>query len=404
MITMTFAFCKEFLNCLIHNVTPSGDIPVASVLAKLFLKSGKASLVSGAYHRYTLNYINALNYLETLRRQNEFNEFEKGKNAVSCSYMAVVWCSKDRRCKKLQLTDLLVAPVQHITKLPLILKEVEAGSEDPFEKQQVALILEKQEASLPALVIRIAINWASNATIDRSASRGFGARKSESLNLQGAVSGLALLLLHGLALLLLRRLALLLLRRLVIIIKRNEFLCLPIPGELDDKMKWLKNFERLLEIQRNIIWPTIMEMEPRCYVPDFLKQGSCAKQPCERLIVSPRRQIMQEGILSLLDTGRPIDMYVILFDDMLVITKRKKQLQKKKSSLSENWGVTSSSKQSSGGEYVVYKQPLSLDRFVLHDVPETELHNALSIVSLNRFQQVIAVHTLQANSEQLKVS
>ena len=26
-------------------------------------------------------------------------------------------------------------------------------------------------------------------------------------------------------------------------------------GDLDDKMKWLKNFERLLEIQRNVVWP-----------------------------------------------------------------------------------------------------------------------------------------------------
>lgn len=33
--------------------------------------------MSQAYHRYALNYINALNYLETLRRQGEFNEFEK---------------------------------------------------------------------------------------------------------------------------------------------------------------------------------------------------------------------------------------------------------------------------------------------------------------------------------------
>ena len=204
------------------------------------------------------------------------------------------------------------------------------------------------------------------------------------------------------------------------------------------------------------------------------QQGSCAKQPCERLIVSPRRQIMQEGTLSLLDSGRPSDVYVILFDDMLIITRRKKGLHKKvrhvilgeketagdnkrknktckrstekflivlvvvviclsllklsgsfstknqlflynesfsslfhqKSSISESWG-TSSSKQSSGDsgmKYVVYKQPLSLDRFVLHDVPDTEMHNAIAIVSLNRFQQVIAVHTLQANSEQIKVS
>ena len=70
-------------------------------------------------------------------------------------------------------------------------------------------------------------------------------------------------------------------------------------------MKWLKNFERLLEIQRNVVWPGnfisehssmiisflylgVMEMEPKQYYPDFLKTA-LTKQPCERLIVSPRR-------------------------------------------------------------------------------------------------------------------
>ena len=41
--------------------------------------------------------------------------------------------------------------------------------------------------------------------------------------------------------------------------------------DLDDKMKWLKNFERLLEIQRNVVWPGVMEMEPKQYYPEFLK-------------------------------------------------------------------------------------------------------------------------------------
>lgn len=38
--------------------------------------------------------------------------------------------------------------------------------------------------------------------------------------------------------------------------------------ELDDKMKWLKNFERLLEIQRNIQWPPVIELDPKVYIPD----------------------------------------------------------------------------------------------------------------------------------------
>jgi hypothetical protein len=157
------------------------------------------------------------------------------------------WCNRDPRCKKLQLTDLLVAPVQHIMKVPLLLREIESRTEDVIEKEAVLKILDKEEASL---------------------------------------------------------------------------------RELDDKMKWLKNFERLLEIQRNLVWPSVLDIEPKVVVPEFLK-APLAKQPCERLIVSPRRQIVLEGPLSLLDTGRPIDMHVILFDDMLLITRKKKGLGKK---------------------------------------------------------------------------
>jgi hypothetical protein len=58
------------------------------------------------------------------------------------------WCSRDPRCKKLQLTDLLVAPVQHIMKVPLILKEVETRTEDSAEREQITQILEIEENSI----------------------------------------------------------------------------------------------------------------------------------------------------------------------------------------------------------------------------------------------------------------
>ncbi len=38
------------------------------------------------------------------------------KLGLNC-FIAVQWCNKDPRCKKLQLTDLLVAPVHHIMKV-----------------------------------------------------------------------------------------------------------------------------------------------------------------------------------------------------------------------------------------------------------------------------------------------
>jgi hypothetical protein len=313
---VTYAFCKEFISLLLENVGAAGELPTIDVLVKLFQKSSEAGSVSQAYHCYALNYINALNYLETLRRHVEFCEFEK-------------WCNRDPRCKKLQLTDLLVAPVQHIMKVPLILKEVETRTEDSSEREQITQILEIEENSI---------------------------------------------------------------------------------RELDDKMKWLKNFERLLEIQRNIVWPSVFELDPKIYIPEFLK-AALTRQPCDRIIVSPRRQIIIEGPLQVWDTGKPQEMFVVLFDDMLLITRRKKGLSKKKSSLSENWASSCSRGSSASSEssmrYVVYKQPLSLDRFFIHDVtiPESascRLEAAFVLVSLNRFQQVVTIHTFQAPSDQSK--
>ncbi|XP_069943293.1 neuroepithelial cell-transforming gene 1 protein isoform X3 [Cherax quadricarinatus] len=312
---VTYAFCKEFINLLEQHQVPVGHLDTTNVLVKLFQKGSKATMLCQAYHRYALNYINALNYLETLRRQLEFCEFEK-------------WCNRDPRCKKLQLTDLLVAPVQHIMKVPLILRDIEGRTEDPQERAVVREIIEAEEHSL---------------------------------------------------------------------------------RELDDKMKWLKNFERLLEIQRNIVWPPVTELDPKVYIPEFLK-GAISRQPCERLIVSPRRQIILEGSLHMLDHNKPQEMYVILFDDMLLITRRKKGLHKKKSSLTENW-PSSCSRGSTGSDsalrYIVYKQPLSLDRFFIHDVTPQEsaaskLEAAFVLVNLNRFQQIVAVYTFQAQTDQIK--
>lgn len=97
------------------------------------------------------------------------------------------WCSRDPRCKKLQLTDLLVSPVQHVMRVPLILKDIESRTEDLTERETITNIIESEETSL---------------------------------------------------------------------------------RELDDKMKWLKNFERLLEIQRNIQWPPVIELDPKVFIPD----------------------------------------------------------------------------------------------------------------------------------------
>ena len=79
---MTYTFCKEFASLLSSQVTSDGDLPVVRILSTIFdhtNSKGAMAGVSKAFHRYALNYINALNYLETLRRHHEFSEFEKVK-------------------------------------------------------------------------------------------------------------------------------------------------------------------------------------------------------------------------------------------------------------------------------------------------------------------------------------
>lgn len=170
-----YDFCKEFLYIIMRTLkTRPEELNATDVLIKLYKKNPKIDHLRGVYHRYTLNYINALTYLESLRRQVEFVEFEK-------------WSSRDVRCKKLQLTDLLVAPVQHIMRVPIILKDIESHTENPRDREEIIAILAVEEASL---------------------------------------------------------------------------------RELDDKMRWLKNFERLLEIQKNISWPSILELDPKLFIPE----------------------------------------------------------------------------------------------------------------------------------------
>ena len=40
------------------------------------------------------------------------------------------------------------------------------------------------------------------------------------------------------------------------------------PENLEAKMKWLKNFERVQQIQQQILWQPISELDPRAFIPE----------------------------------------------------------------------------------------------------------------------------------------
>ena len=41
-----------------------------------------------------------------------------------------------------------------------------------------------------------------------------------------------------------------------------------ISEQLEEKMRWIKNFERVQEIQRQVVWPTVVDLDPRCVIPE----------------------------------------------------------------------------------------------------------------------------------------
>ncbi|XP_059179497.1 uncharacterized protein LOC131958456 [Physella acuta] len=304
---VSYTFCKDFIAALLKDMSIT-DFGRTNVLLKAFQRFSAHSRDGAVYHSYCLNYANALSYLEKLRANSEFAEFEK-------------WCEQDARCNRLQLTDLLVAPMQHCTKLPLLLHNVRKYTADEDERQQVAESIEKMEASLK---------------------------------------------------------------------------------QLEEKMKWIKNFERVQEIQRQIVWPTVTELDPRCVIPESLKP-SLSKQPCERLLACPKRQLLHEGQITLVETPKPLDIHMFLFDDILLITKVKKVPRKSKQSSSD----IQTSGQSDRASYIVLRQPLALDRFTIHDISPSDaavngLKHCFVLVHISRYQQITGVFTFQAACDATK--
>ena len=65
-------------------------------------------------------------------------------------------------------------------------------------------------------------------------------------------------------------------KKLNLCIARGQLLCLSVTrcvaswraDNLEKKMISLKNFERLQELQQQIVWQSVLELEPRTLVPE----------------------------------------------------------------------------------------------------------------------------------------
>uniref|UniRef100_A0A5S6Q6V1 DH domain-containing protein n=1 Tax=Trichuris muris TaxID=70415 RepID=A0A5S6Q6V1_TRIMR len=97
-------------------------------------------------------------------------------------------------------------------------------------------------------------------------------------------------------------------------------------NSIDDSIKWLHNFERLQELQKQLIWPTLSELYPKAYLPD----ETVARQLCETSIARLNRQLNYEGLLYCIENQKPCEVYLFLFNDMLLVTKIKENTLRSK--------------------------------------------------------------------------
>ncbi|XP_065320440.1 pleckstrin homology domain-containing family G member 7-like isoform X2 [Gordionus sp. m RMFG-2023] len=231
--TVTQQFCKDLIKAIEEtNFDLNRLYPRLLILNK---DKETGNLKNNAYHKYCLNYLNALNHLYILRYFGDFCQYE-------------TWCRNNPICKKRSLSDLLISPVQHFMKIPLIYKNILKRSDSDMLKDGLGDIINDLDKSLQAL---------------------------------------------------------------------------------EEKMKWMKNYKQLQEIDNSLIWPRIENNNRFGIYSEVIKKRINANiRPLS--IANPRRRIIQEGNLSMIDMqSKWIEVRVFLFEDVIIIAKIKKSINRK---------------------------------------------------------------------------
>ncbi|XP_078250951.1 pleckstrin homology domain-containing family G member 7 isoform X3 [Pogona vitticeps] len=283
----------------------------------LVLKMYFEGNMSQSHQVYCLNYTSAVFYLEKLKKREDFGTYLK-------------WCEQKEQCKRLHLSELLVAPLHKLTRYPLLLKNIWKHTE-PAEKVVIGSLKEKVEKSI-----------------------------------------------------------------------RN----------LEGKVKWLDNFQKFKQLQEIIIWPSLWDQDKRFFLPEGLK-NTIRDNPSENILSPTKRSLVHEGRLTLAEHMRVVDVYLFLFDDLLLITKPNRLKKKSGSSdLSLNpacpfFSMELQSLLEDSSYCTVLDQPIPLDRLTIRNIDSFHitvlgLRNAFLIQHENRYQQCIAAFLLQAQTESIK--
>ncbi|KAK5867610.1 hypothetical protein PBY51_012081 [Eleginops maclovinus] len=137
-----------FLNNLLRVIKDTfeiaeGDGPtLLDLLSKAFQES-----VCHCLQKYCLNYSTALLYLDSLKPREDFGSYVK-------------WCERNEQCRRLQLRDLLVAPLQRLTRYPLLLRNIAKRCQTEDETRGLEVIAEQVDTSICDLEGKV--KWLDN--------------------------------------------------------------------------------------------------------------------------------------------------------------------------------------------------------------------------------------------------
>ncbi|XP_056273112.1 pleckstrin homology domain-containing family G member 7 isoform X2 [Pseudoliparis swirei] len=137
-----------FLNnllCVIKDTmefTEGGGPALLELLSKAFQES-----LCQCLQTYCLNYSTALLYLDSLKPREDFGSYAK-------------WCERNSQCRRLQLRDLLVAPLQRLTRYPLLLRNIAKRCQRKDEAGGLQVITEQVDTSICDLEGKV--KWLDN--------------------------------------------------------------------------------------------------------------------------------------------------------------------------------------------------------------------------------------------------
>ncbi|XP_061085209.1 pleckstrin homology domain-containing family G member 7 isoform X2 [Conger conger] len=123
-----------FLTSLLRAIRGSWEMAVsgnAPTLQALLTKGFRESICR-SQQKYCLNYPTAVSYLNRLKQREDFSTYVK-------------WCERNEECRRLYLCDLLVAPLQRLTRYPLLLRNIgrRCGGAERGAVQAVAKLVDQ---------------------------------------------------------------------------------------------------------------------------------------------------------------------------------------------------------------------------------------------------------------------